>query len=95
MTSLACSGVQTVMVANIWGEPSQMEETLSTLRFGARVRTLTTDVSQLESADPALLAKRYERQIKELKQELALRDTLRWVQGCVVILTVGCPGLIA
>ena len=69
---------QTVMVANVWGEPSQMEETLSTLRFAMRVRTLVTDVTMTESSDPLLLAKRFERQIKELKQELALRDTLRW-----------------
>lgn len=30
-----------------------------------------------ESSDPALLVKRYERQVRELKQELAMRDMLR------------------
>lgn len=45
-------------------------------RFAVRVRTLTTDAIVNESTDPMLLLKRYERQIKELKQELAMRDTL-------------------
>ncbi|KAL6745955.1 kinesin-like protein [Haematococcus lacustris] len=67
---------KTVMVANIWGEPSHVEETLSTLRFASRVRTLTTDVSVSESNDPGLLLKRYERQVRELRQELAMRDAL-------------------
>ncbi|MEW5314042.1 MAG: hypothetical protein WDW38_005568 [Sanguina aurantia] len=68
---------KTVMLANIWPEATHTEETLSTLRFAARVRTLVTDVSLNESSDPALLIKKYERQIKELKQELAMRDSLR------------------
>jgi len=34
-------------------------------------------LSLAESSDPALLLRRYERQIKELKQELAMRDALR------------------
>lgn len=66
------------MIANIYAEPSHMEETLSTLRFASRVRTLVTDVGVNESNDPSLLLRRYERQIKELKQELAMRDALRW-----------------
>ncbi len=60
------------------GEPGHTEETLSTLRFASRVRTLTTDLALNESNDPALLLRRYERQIAELKAELAMRDTLRW-----------------
>eukprot|EP00798_Chlamydomonas_sp_ICE-L_P026444 gene26444-17543_t len=67
---------KTVMIANVWGEPRHMEETLSTLRFATRVRTLVNEVASIESNDPALLLKKYERQITELKQELALRDTL-------------------
>lgn len=67
---------KTVMLANIWGEPQHIEETVSTLRFATRVRTLVTDVGVTESSDPALLVRKYERQIRELKQELAMRDTL-------------------
>lgn len=67
---------KTVMIANIWGEPQHIEETISTLRFASRVKTLVTDVGVTESSDPVLLVRKYERQIKELKQELAMRDTL-------------------
>ncbi|GAX79184.1 hypothetical protein CEUSTIGMA_g6624.t1 [Chlamydomonas eustigma] len=67
---------KTIMIANIYGEPSHVSETLSTLRFASRVRTLVTDVGVNESSDPLLLLRRYERQIKELKQELAMRDAL-------------------
>ncbi len=42
MPGLAHAALQTVMVANIWGEPQHLEETISTLRFASRVRTLTT-----------------------------------------------------
>ena len=39
-----------------------------------RVRMLVTDAVVNESTDPALLCRRYERRIAELKQELAMRD---------------------
>ena len=67
----------TVMIANIWGDPSFKEETMSTLKFATRVRTLETEALVNESTDPTLMLRRYERQIKELKQELAMKDTLR------------------
>lgn len=67
---------KTVMIANIHLEPKHVEETLSTLRFASRVRTLVTEVGVNESSDPSLLLHRYERQIKELKAELAMRDAL-------------------
>ncbi|GBF92163.1 kinesin [Raphidocelis subcapitata] len=66
----------TVMVANLWPEAVHLEECVSTLRFASRVRSLETDASVNESADPALLLRRYERQVRELKQELAMRDML-------------------
>ncbi len=74
------------MVANIWSEPSHVEETLSTLRFASRVRQLTTELSLAESTDPSLLLKRYERQIKELKQ---VRPDER--EGCVVYVPSSQP----
>ena len=66
---------KTVMIGNIWGEDVHMEETISTLRFASRVRTIETHAVVNESRDPAILIRRYERQISELKQELAMRDT--------------------
>lgn len=53
-----------------------MEETVSTLRFAARVKTLITDANINQRNDPTMLLRKYERQIAELKQELAMRDTL-------------------
>eukprot|EP00899_Mesostigma_viride_P011692 jgi/Mesvir1/20523/Mv25338-RA.1 len=66
---------RTVMVACIWPEDTHIEETISTLRFAARVRSLSTNAVVNESHDPAILLRRYERQIAELKQELVMRDT--------------------
>jgi kinesin family protein 6/9 len=48
---------------------------VSTCRFASRVRTLTTNAVVNESKDPHVLIRKYERQIAELKQELAMRDT--------------------
>jgi kinesin family member 6/9 len=58
----------TVMIANVWTEEAHVEETISTLRFAERMRMLTTTVKQSESDEPSLLLRRYERQIRELKQ---------------------------
>jgi len=66
----------TVMIANLWPEEAHLEECVSTLRFAARVRCLQADAQVNESADPLLALKKAERQIKELRQELAMRDML-------------------
>lgn len=66
-----------MMVANIWGERAHLEETLSTLRFASRVKLIECEAVVTESNDPSLLVKRYERQIKELKAELTMRDALK------------------
>lgn len=67
---------KTVMIANVWPLEDYIEETVTTLRFGTRVRALTTNAVINESDDPYVLLRRYERQIKELKQDLAMRDAL-------------------
>jgi len=64
------------MVANVWPEPQNQEETLATLRFASRVRLLENDAVVNESTDPSFVIKKQERVIRELKQELAMRDTL-------------------
>lgn len=66
---------KTVMIACIWPEDLHLEETVSTLRFASRVRTLTTNAIINESNDPSVMMRKYQRQIAELKQELAMRDT--------------------
>jgi len=66
----------TVMIANIWGEAAQLEETISTLRFGTRMMCVANEPLQNVHFDPVLLVKEYEQEIKSLKMELAMHDTL-------------------
>ncbi|XP_071482044.1 kinesin-like protein KIF9 [Diadema antillarum] len=66
----------TMMIANIWGEAKQIEETISTLRFATRMMCVAIDPAVNEFFDPALLVKKLEKEIKHLKHELAMHDTL-------------------
>ncbi|CAJ1404749.1 unnamed protein product [Effrenium voratum] len=67
---------KTTMVANIWPEAKMLEETASTLRFATRMMKVSNEASVNVHLDPQLLIRKYERQIKDLKQELAMHDTL-------------------
>jgi len=67
---------KTVMVANIWPESSHLEETASTLRFATRMMRVTNEPTINVHLDDKMLLKKYEREIKDLKQELAMHDTL-------------------
>ncbi|KAL7746323.1 hypothetical protein RI367_008331 [Sorochytrium milnesiophthora] len=66
----------TLMVGNIWGERAQIEETISTLRFATRMMCVDTEPIVNVQYDPMAVIRKYEREIKELKQELAMHDTL-------------------
>jgi len=59
---------KTSMIANIWGEAAQIEETVSTLNFAVRMMRVKTEAHVNVQLDPALLVKKYEREIRELKQ---------------------------
>lgn len=67
---------KTAMVANIWPEAKMIEETTSTLRFATRMMRVSNEATVNVHLDPQLLLRKYERQIKDLKQELAMYDTL-------------------
>jgi kinesin family member 6/9 len=67
---------KTLMVANIWPEPEHMEETISTLRFATRMMRVSNEATKNVELDPSQLIERYKREIKDLKQELAMHDTL-------------------
>lgn len=67
---------KTAMIANIWPEAKMLEETISTLRFAQRMQKVYNDPIMNEHTDPSTLLVKYERQIKELKQELAMHNTL-------------------
>ncbi|XP_035512922.1 kinesin-like protein KIF9 [Morone saxatilis] len=62
----------TVLVANIYGEAAQIEETLSTLRFASRMRCVRTDPAVNEHMDPAAHIKKLQKDIQRLKEELSI-----------------------
>eukprot|EP01138_Halocafeteria_seosinensis_P004193 gb/GECG01004288.1/.p1 GENE.gb/GECG01004288.1/~~gb/GECG01004288.1/.p1 ORF type:complete len:878 (+),score=146.88 gb/GECG01004288.1/:1-2634(+) len=66
----------TAFIGCIWGESSHLEETISTLRLAARMRRVRVHTQQAYSLNPELLARKYEKQIEELKQELAMHNAL-------------------
>lgn len=67
---------KTLMIANVWPEVAHIEETISTLRFATRMMRVSNDAVVNIQLDPAQLIKRYEREIRDLRQELAMHDTL-------------------
>jgi len=64
------------MIANIWPEKAHIDETSSTLRFAKRMGKVSNEAYINIALDPQLLIKKYEKEIKDLKQELAMHDTL-------------------
>lgn len=67
---------KTILIANIWPEANHLEETISTLKFASRMMKVSNEASIHIHLDPRVLLKKYEKEIKELKQELAMHDTL-------------------
>lgn len=65
------------MIANVWPESHHLEETLACLKFATRMMKVSNEASVNVIQDPTLLIKRYEKEIKDLKQELAMHDTLK------------------
>ncbi|XP_035172011.1 kinesin-like protein KIF9 [Oxyura jamaicensis] len=66
----------TVLVANICGEALHVEETLSSLRFAARMRWITTEPVINVTCDPEETVRALEKEIILLKQELAMHNNL-------------------
>lgn len=64
------------MIANVWPEPTHLEETVSTLKFATRMMRVSNEAIVNVQLDPQLQIKRYEKDIRDLKQELAMHDTL-------------------
>ena len=80
LTNLLRDGIggnsKTLMIANIWPEPAFVEETTSTLKFATRMMRVSNEAIINVQLDPTLLIKKYEKEIRELKQELTMHDTL-------------------
>ncbi|EEY54862.1 kinesin-like protein [Phytophthora infestans T30-4] len=66
----------TLMFACIWGEGRHLEETISTLKLAQRMMRVHNEVATIVETDPALLLRKYERQIRDLKHELVMHDAL-------------------
>jgi len=58
---------KTLMVANIWPEPTHLEETVSTLKFATRMMRVSNEAIVNIQLDPHLMIKRYEKEIRDLK----------------------------
>lgn len=65
---------KTTMVANVWAAPEHLDETISTCKFAARIMRIQNAVSVNLREDPEAQLRRYEREIRELRLELAARD---------------------
>eukprot|EP01017_Pseudomicrothorax_dubius_P043087 TRINITY_DN7119_c0_g1_i1.p1 TRINITY_DN7119_c0_g1~~TRINITY_DN7119_c0_g1_i1.p1 ORF type:complete len:637 (+),score=183.18 TRINITY_DN7119_c0_g1_i1:353-2263(+) len=67
---------KTLLIANIYPEVAHLEETISTLKFATRMSRIINEVQVNVKLDPELLLRKYEKEIRDLKQELAMHDTL-------------------
>eukprot|EP00466_Bigelowiella_natans_P009990 jgi/Bigna1/42808/e_gw1.67.5.1 len=67
---------KTRLIANIWCESRHIHETVSTLKFATRMMRVANTPTINERQDPAMLLKKYKRQVRELRQELAMHDSL-------------------
>eukprot|EP00391_Amoebophrya_sp_Ameob2_P012181 CAMPEP_0178995692 /NCGR_PEP_ID=MMETSP0795-20121207/7955_1 /TAXON_ID=88552 /ORGANISM="Amoebophrya sp., Strain Ameob2" /LENGTH=704 /DNA_ID=CAMNT_0020688001 /DNA_START=84 /DNA_END=2198 /DNA_ORIENTATION=+ len=68
---------KTTMIANVYPEARFLEESGSTLRFATSMMKVVNKPNVNVHMDQGLLLKKYERDIKDLKQELAMHDTGR------------------
>jgi len=66
----------TLMVAAIWSESHHIEETISTLRFATRMMCVAIEPALNEHFDPTIQVKKMEKELRSLKQELAMYDML-------------------
>jgi kinesin family protein 6/9 len=67
---------KTIMIANIQCLRQHLEETISTLKFATRMMKVKNEATVNTIVDPTLQIKRLEKEIRDLKQELAMHDTL-------------------
>jgi kinesin family member 6/9 len=66
----------TSMISNIWPELRHMEETISTLRFSSRMMNVTVEPAVNEIIDPMRMMQKLDNEVKMLRQELSMHDTL-------------------
>lgn len=67
---------KTTMIANLWPEERNLDETLSTLKFAVRMMRVQTDPTINAVMDPTTQLKLLQRTITELKAELHMQNQL-------------------
>ncbi|GIL43450.1 hypothetical protein Vafri_920 [Volvox africanus] len=67
---------RTVLVANVWSDVAQTDETVSTCRFAQRMMRVTCEVSANVMQDSSARVRQLERQVADLQQELAMHDAM-------------------
>ncbi|KAL8273441.1 hypothetical protein Esti_002628 [Eimeria stiedai] len=67
---------KTCFIANIWPAKEFLEETVSTLRFSLRMMRVANRAVVNMQVDPLALAKKYQREIVRLKQELQMQSAV-------------------
>uniref|UniRef100_A0A1I8IJC1 Kinesin-like protein n=1 Tax=Macrostomum lignano TaxID=282301 RepID=A0A1I8IJC1_9PLAT len=71
-------GCKTILIANIWGDVRQLDETVSTMRFAQRMSCVASEPVENQRTDPSIMVKVLEAEIAALKKELAMHNTLRF-----------------
>ncbi|XP_072324248.1 kinesin-like protein KIF9 [Scyliorhinus torazame] len=66
----------TILVANIYGEAGQIDETLSTLRFASRMMCIPAQPAPNVYSDPKKLVQNLRKEIQLLQDELAMHNIL-------------------
>ncbi|GLC35984.1 hypothetical protein PLESTB_000526100 [Pleodorina starrii] len=72
---------RTVLVANVWSDAAQTDETVSTCRFAQRMMRVTCEVSANVVQDSSVRVRQLERQVADLQQELAMHDAMAMRSG--------------
>ena len=67
---------KTIMIATIWPEEQFILDTLSTLNFAKRMKNVVNDLSVNIMLDKNAYVKKLSKEIKELKKELLMHNTL-------------------
>ena len=67
---------KTIMIATIWPEEKFILDTLSTLNFSRRMKSVVNDLSVNIKLDTTAYVKKLSKEIKELKKELLMHNTL-------------------
>lgn len=66
----------TIMFANLYPEATHVDETCSTLRFASRMAKIENKLTINVQQDNNLYVKILQKELKELKQELSMHDTV-------------------